>query len=83
MRTNKTLNNCPMNAAAWGWEYEEKGKKHDGISVGLYKKPTRKTLAEDAKSIVELFSVDGKLVCQVNMKRLNENGIKLVLNKRK
>lgn len=83
MDTLKKLNNCDMNAAAWGWETtNKKGHTKDGISIGLYQKPTRKKLAEPAKSIVELYSDNGKLVCEVNMKRLNEQGIKLVLNEK-
>ena len=80
MDTRKNLNNSPMNAAAWSWETSKDGRPKDGISIGIYPKPTRKKLAEPAKSIVELYSDNGKLVCEVNIKRLDELGIKLVLN---
>lgn len=82
MRTNKTLNHCKMNAAAWGWHTEKLDSTKDGISVGLYKKPSKKELADTAYSLVELFSDNGELVCQVNVKRLKEHGVKLVMNEK-
>lgn len=80
MDTRKKLNHSNMNTAAWGWEYKEKGKTYDGISVGLYPKPTKKKLAEPANAIAKLYSVNGELVCEVNMKTMKEQGVKLVLN---
>lgn len=79
----KSIKNFPKNALAWGFESErtdDNGNTHiqEGISIGLYEKPRYKKLAGKASAIFSLFVEDGKLVCEIDMKVLREQGGNLV-----
>ena len=74
MSLMKTITNNPSNASAWSFDYTtDKGTLVEGISVGLYNKPTKKTRYK-ANAIASLIAKNGTLTLEVNVKRLREAG---------
>ncbi len=74
MSLMKTLTNNPSNASAWSFDYKtDKGTLVEGISVGLYAKPDKKTKYK-ANAIASLIAKNGTLTLEVNVKRLREAG---------
>jgi len=75
MSLKKSLTNIPSNASAWSFDYTTgKGTRVEGISVGLYDKPNKKTPANPAYSLASLIAKNGTLTLEVNVKRLREAG---------